>query len=247
MITVIYPCDRNNVWMTCDWACHLKRPGYKAQYAGTDYAGPEQPLWVSQYNGKVLQSMWSNLGYGNTTFVEHYDQAGNGVLRIRNAHQKDLAVSVGDIVQPGDLLGTMDSTGNSTGTHTHWEVWIKTHGSWQNIDPLNLSNGVKIVANKESLETLDGSEPIPQPKFKIPNVAFVPCKNMLYDPINLRTLPHTSAGARIIGRVEPASIWEYCGSKTDTVGNVWFALRKGDKIGWAAAYYNGAAWIVPQE
>jgi len=85
---IMWPCDRNNVWITDDWSEHLQRPGYNRAYAGTDLAGPEQPLNPSQYNGKVLQAMWSNAGYGYTTFVEHYDPSGKAVLRIRNAHQK---------------------------------------------------------------------------------------------------------------------------------------------------------------
>jgi murein DD-endopeptidase MepM/ murein hydrolase activator NlpD len=247
MITIMWPCDRNNVWMTCDWQCHLNRPGYKAQYAGTDYAGPEQPLNPSQYNGKVLQAMWSNLGYGYTTFVEHYDQTGRAVLRIRNAHQKDLAVSTGDIVNPGDLLGTMDSTGNSTGTHTHWEVWLVINGQWQNIDPLAPKFGVTIVGNQSALEPLDGSEPPDIPIFSIPDAKFYRVKNITRYRINLRSAPFVTAGARVLGMVSPGSEWDYCGYKLDTLGNTWFAIRSGDKIGWAAANYNGDDWIVPIE
>jgi len=247
MITVMYPFDKSKVWLSCTWQGHLDRPGYNRAYAGVDYAGQEQPLWACQWNAKILQAMWSTAGYGYTVFMEHYDRNGDGILRIRTAHQKDLKVSVGDIVQAGDLLGTMDSTGNSTGTHVHWEVWLKKLGVWQNIDPLNPDNGVTLVENEDELEPLDGGAIPEAPKFKVPDVKFVPCKNMIYDPIRLRTAPFVSAGARIIGQVEPGSVWEYCGSKTDTLGNIWFALRKGDKVGWSAAYYQGKEWIVPLE
>jgi len=231
--------------MTCDWQCHLKRPGYKAQYAGTDLAGPEQPLSPSQFNGKTLQAMWSIQGYGYTTFVEHYDQQGNAVLRVRNAHQKDLAVSTGDIVNPGDVLGTMDSTGNSTGTHTHWEVWIKINGFWQNIDPLNPIFEILIVGDQSALAPLDGSEPPPIPEFYVPEVALPLVKNTSPYRIRLRTAPNTSRSAIIISTVMPGTEWEYCGSRTDNQGNVWYAVRKGDKLGWTAAQYQGDTWIEP--
>jgi hypothetical protein len=245
MTTIMWPCNRNDVWMTCDWDCHLKRPGYKAQYAGTDLAGPEQPLTPSQWHGKLLQAMWSNIGYGYTTFVEHYDQKGNAVLRIRNAHQKDLKVSTGDTVEPGDVLGTMDSTGNSTGTHTHWEVWLKINGKWQNVDPLNPVFGITIVGDQSALVPLDGSEPPPIPEFKIPSVKLPLVKNTSPDQIRLRTLPNTSAKAIILGLMSPKNEWEYIDTKTDSQGNTWYAVKKGDKIGWSAAKYEGEMWIEP--
>ena len=247
MITVIYPFDIDKVWMSCTWQGHLDRPGYNRAYAGVDFAGNEQPLWACQYNGKVLQAMWSTAGYGYTVFMEHYDRNGDGVLRIRTAHQKNLKVAVGDIVQPGTLLGTMDSTGNSTGTHVHWEVWIRKFGVWQNIDPLAPENEINIVASKDLLEPIDGSDIPVTPEFTIPDTKFTPCKNVIYDPIRLRTLPYVSTTARIIGQVNPGETWYYCGNKIDALGNIWFALRKNDKIGWSAAKYGGKDWIIPQE
>jgi hypothetical protein len=244
-MTILWPCNRNNVWLTCDWDCHLRRPGYKAQYAGTDLAGAEQPLTPSQYNGKLLQAMWSTLGYGYTTYVEYYDQEGNAVLRIRNAHQKDLRVKVGDIVNPGDVLGTMDSTGNSTGTHTHWEVWIKVNGLWQNIDPLNPRFNVTIVGDQSALVPLDGSTPPPVPVFEIPGVELPIVKNTSPYQIRLRTAAHTGASAIQVGTVMKGSEWEYCGSTVDGFGNLWYAIKKGDKLGWSAAQYQGETWIEP--
>jgi len=245
MITILYPCERNSVWLTCDWNCHLRRPGYKAQYAGTDYAGAEQPLTPSQYGGKVLQAMWSTLGYGYTTFVEHYDPQGNAVLRIRNAHQKNLNVKVGDIVNPGDVLGTMDSTGNSTGTHTHWEVWIKINGQWQNVDPLNPKFGITIVADISALKPIDGSEPPIIPEFKLPEIKLPLVKNTSPHNIRLRSLPNTSASALVLGLMLSKNEWEYIDAETDSQNNTWYAVKKGDKIGWSAAKYQGKLWIEP--
>ena len=245
MITIMYPCERNSVWLSCDWNCHLRRPGYKQQYAGTDYAGAEQPLTPSQYNGKTLQAMWSNLGYGYTTFVEHYDQNGNAVLRIRNAHQKNLNVKVGDIVNPGDVLGTMDSTGNSTGTHTHWEVWIKINGQWRNIDPLNPVYGVVIVGDQSALQPLDGSEPPPLPEIEFKEAILPRVKNVINDRIRIRSKPEVSAGAMVLSYISPNEEWDYCGEAKDRSGNTWYAIKKGDKIGWAAAIYKNRKWITP--
>ena len=39
------------------------------------------------------------------------------------AHMSKRAVSVGDIVKQGNVLGYVGSTGASTGSHLHYEVW----------------------------------------------------------------------------------------------------------------------------
>lgn len=244
MITILWPCERSKVWISSTWQDHLNRPGYNRDYAGTDLAGIEQPLRPSQYNGKVLQSMWSTAGYGYTTFIEH-----SGILRIRNAHQKTLGVKVGDIVNPSQSLGIMDSTGNSTGTHTHWEVWLKYSTGWRNVDPLDPSHGIQIVNDPAMLVALPGEEiPPMDPVFTppaLPDLVMVKPTYKITTWINLRQRP--SLNATKIGEIKPGQEWVYWGYKVDTLGNYWYALRKGDVVGWAAGYYNGELWLEQVE
>jgi len=56
-------------------------------------------------------------GYGNLVEVDH----GDG-LRTRYAHAKSLETKVGEVVQKGQVLALMGSTGRSTGPHVHFEV-----------------------------------------------------------------------------------------------------------------------------
>jgi murein DD-endopeptidase MepM/ murein hydrolase activator NlpD len=58
-------------------------------------------------------------GYGNIIVVDH----GSG-MTTRYAHQSQLGSSVGQTVKPGDRIGYVGSTGNSTGPHLHFEVRI---------------------------------------------------------------------------------------------------------------------------
>lgn len=58
-------------------------------------------------------------GYGNVVEVDH----GRG-FKTRYAHLASIAVSVGQHVAVGQRLGGMGSTGRSTGTHLHYEVWV---------------------------------------------------------------------------------------------------------------------------
>jgi murein DD-endopeptidase MepM/ murein hydrolase activator NlpD len=56
---------------------------------------------------------------GNSVVIDH----GWGIY-TGYWHQENIAVQVGDIVQQGQIIGTIGSTGRSTGAHLHWEVLV---------------------------------------------------------------------------------------------------------------------------
>lgn len=58
-------------------------------------------------------------GYGNTVIVDH----GNGYQTLYAHNQKNF-VRVGDPVRAGHVLGTVGSSGRSTGSHLHFEVHV---------------------------------------------------------------------------------------------------------------------------
>ena len=55
---------------------------------------------------------------GNTTIIDH----GWGIYTLY-AHQEKILVNVGDIVEPGQLIGNIGNTGRSSGPHLHLELW----------------------------------------------------------------------------------------------------------------------------
>ncbi len=69
--------------------------------------------------GKIIVSASSgwNYGYGNYVVIQH----DNGTQTLY-AHLKDVKILVGENVNQGQLIGTMGSTGRSTGPHVHFEV-----------------------------------------------------------------------------------------------------------------------------
>ncbi len=69
--------------------------------------------------GKVIWAS-SNGPWGNLVVVQ------NGPYQVWFAHQSVIQVSVGDIVNHGDVVGLSGNTGNSTGAHVHYGIKFKT-------------------------------------------------------------------------------------------------------------------------
>jgi murein DD-endopeptidase MepM/ murein hydrolase activator NlpD len=76
--------------------------------------------------GSVIYAGWLG-GYGNLTVIDH-----GGGLATAYAHQSRIAVSAGESVAQGQIIGYVGSTGHSTGPHLHFEVRV----NGQPVDPL---------------------------------------------------------------------------------------------------------------
>jgi murein DD-endopeptidase MepM/ murein hydrolase activator NlpD len=99
------------------------RPAF---HPGLDFAGgPMTPVYSTAPG--VVAFTGVRTGYGNTIEVDH----GHGFM-TRYAHLASIGVRTGERVQQGQRLGGMGSTGRSTGTHLHYEVWV--NGRVQNPD-----------------------------------------------------------------------------------------------------------------
>lgn len=93
-------------------------PRWGRLHTGIDLAAPTGTPIYACWGGRVLIAGWQG-GYGNAVVIDH----GGGRATLY-AHQSSLAVSVGQIVSAGALIGYVGSTGNSTGPHLHFEVRI---------------------------------------------------------------------------------------------------------------------------
>lgn len=90
--------------------------GKIAWHEGVDFAGKDGSDIIAVAAGVVT---WSGkrYGYGNLVEVNH----GGGYV-TRYAHAKDILVKVGDVVEKGQTVALMGSSGRSTGPHVHFEV-----------------------------------------------------------------------------------------------------------------------------
>ncbi|MCI0477527.1 MAG: peptidoglycan DD-metalloendopeptidase family protein [Anaerolineales bacterium] len=88
-----------------------------SRHLGIDIGAPKGAAVLAADSGYVIQSGWSNVGYGFMILINH----GNGYL-TRYGHLSTLNVEVGDSVKKGQLIGRVGSTGNSTGPHLHFEI-----------------------------------------------------------------------------------------------------------------------------
>jgi murein DD-endopeptidase MepM/ murein hydrolase activator NlpD len=92
------------------------RPNF---HGGLDLAAFERAPVVATTPGMVSFA-GVRAGYGYTVEIDH----GHG-FKTRYAHLKDIQVSRGEKVAIGQRVGSMGSTGRSTGTHLHYEVWFR--------------------------------------------------------------------------------------------------------------------------
>jgi murein DD-endopeptidase MepM/ murein hydrolase activator NlpD len=81
---------------------------------GASYGSPIR----AAASGTVIYCGWES-GYGNLTVIDH-----GGSLATAYGHQSSIAVSCGQSVSQGQVIGYVGSTGHSTGPHLHFEVRV---------------------------------------------------------------------------------------------------------------------------
>lgn len=101
--------------------------GRYQSHAGIDLAAPAGTPVAATADGVVGVAGWMG-GYGLMIQLGH---AGN--IETRYAHLSSTAVTAGQAVKRGQIIGFVGSTGRSTGPHLHYEVRVAEVA----VDPLN--------------------------------------------------------------------------------------------------------------
>lgn len=100
-----------------------------SNHYGVDIAGQTGDAVYASDNGVIVYSGFNNYGYGYVVVIDH----GNGWQTLY-AHLSNINVGCGASVYQGDLIGAIGSTGNSTGSHLHFEMMNDTYGK---VNPWN--------------------------------------------------------------------------------------------------------------
>ncbi len=90
--------------------------GTRRLHKGIDLAAGSGSAIAASKGGTVISAGWLG-GYGNAVVISH----GNGLTTLY-AHQSKIAVTVGQGVGRGEVIGYVGSTGQSTGPHLHFEI-----------------------------------------------------------------------------------------------------------------------------
>lgn len=107
-------------YITSHFSPRRKNPvtGIYKRHTGTDIGASYGAAIVAANSGTVTLAGW-NSGYGNCVVIDH----GGGKATLY-AHMSAFSVSKGQTVSKGQRIGSVGSTGNSTGPHLHFEVLI---------------------------------------------------------------------------------------------------------------------------
>jgi len=117
---------------------------YYDGHEGVDFATGYEAV-LAAATGTVTQRGWNNInnrgsGYGLFVDIQHTVNVGGQyvVYTTRYGHLSAIAVSVNEVVQAGQIIGSSGSTGNSTAAHLHFGVLNQNN---QNTDPFGWTGG----------------------------------------------------------------------------------------------------------
>ena len=103
----------------------------KWPHYGIDIAAKQGTQIISSATGVVTMAEDDLYYTGGTIIMDH----GHGISTIYS-HLENVLVSVGDKINQGDVIGTVGSTGRSTGPHLDFRInWFQTR-----LDPMSVLN-----------------------------------------------------------------------------------------------------------
>ncbi len=90
----------------------------KGFHTGLDFCGGEGLPITAPAPGQVIFAGPLTVR-GNATIIDHGQGVYSGFW-----HQSSIQVTVGQMVEQGQIIGIVGGTGRVTGAHLHWEIWV---------------------------------------------------------------------------------------------------------------------------
>lgn len=104
-------------WITSRYGMRIDPiSGRNVMHRGMDFGAAPDSEVIAVASGIVIFAKHLR-GYGNRVDIKHH-----GGYTTVYAHNKSLAVDIGDVVKKGQTIAYIGSTGRSTGPHVHYEV-----------------------------------------------------------------------------------------------------------------------------
>ncbi len=95
---------------------------FTGTHSGIDYKMPQGTPIRAIAGGRVYAVNKEKTGLGNSVTIEHkLPKTGERVFSIYG-HMETISAKVGDVVEPGFIIGTVGSTGDSTLPHLHLQI-----------------------------------------------------------------------------------------------------------------------------
>ena len=97
-------------------------------HPGVDIKAPQGTPLHSIANGVVEKVVYSNSGFGNHIVIRHSDvptledESARTTLHSGYAHMDEIFVTDGQVLDKGDVIGTVGNTGISTNDHLHFQI-----------------------------------------------------------------------------------------------------------------------------
>lgn len=150
------PLDQGRITSNYGWRWHpiLRR---RAMHKGVDYGAPRHTPIRAAADGVVESRRWAS-GYGRLIVIRHDDR-----LSTAYAHMQAFKVREGQRVRRGQIIGTVGSSGWSTGPHLHFEIrvngqqrdplrayYVNQEDCGPQVDPERLSNQVAQITRSLS-------------------------------------------------------------------------------------------------
>jgi len=114
---------------------------YTGSHKGIDLTAPQGSGIFAALEGRV-SAVGRERVLGNYVTIDH-----GGGIETFYAHNKANLVAVGEMVRRGQIIGTVGSTGNSTGPHVHFEVRV----NGQQVNPASFLNDAEEDFSPETI------------------------------------------------------------------------------------------------
>lgn len=123
---------------------HSPFTGRMVYHKGIDFAVAYGSPVYATADGVITYAGWYH-GLGKMVMINH----GFGIV-TRYGHNSAVTLHAGDVVKRGDIIARAGSTGRSTGSHVHYEVWV----NGKTIDPSQFMFDVPERRTDEEMQDL---------------------------------------------------------------------------------------------